>query len=112
MKKILAAVLVTGALIGGYAFAQGVGDGGKNLQVLPKTMSKNDIKKTMKLMSKALGVQCEFCHDKNDFSKDGNEHKDAARAMMKMTMDLNQKYFGGKQRVTCMTCHNGKSEPK
>ena len=37
--------------------------------------------------------------------------KEAARAMMLMTEDVNKKYFKGQQKVTCVTCHNGKPNP-
>lgn len=85
-------------------------DGGKNLKVL-KGMSKADIKKNMKGIAGALGVQCDHCHDTDDMAKD-TPKKEAARQMMLMTADLNKKYFKGENKVGCITCHNGKPEPK
>ncbi|RMH38570.1 MAG: c-type cytochrome [Deltaproteobacteria bacterium] len=83
----------------------------KNLQVFPKNTPKKELKKAMKQIAKALDVQCDHCHDLDDMSKD-TDNKKIARDMMRMTMELNKKYFKGKQRVTCMTCHNGAKEPK
>ena len=86
--------------------------GGKNLKVLPATMSKADIKKVMKTYTAALGVKCDFCHDPDDMAADTNKHKGIAREMMKMTAAINKNHFGGKAEVSCVTCHNGKAEPK
>ena len=114
-KKILVGALLAGVLTIGWAgfvrstdaYAQ---EGGKNLKVL-KGMSKADLKKAMKGISTALGVQCDHCHDTDDFAKD-TPKKDAARAMMTMVDGLNKQYFKGERKVTCVTCHNGKAEPK
>jgi hypothetical protein len=88
------------------------GDMPKNLQVMPKTMTTAQVKDIMKQnIAPALGVKCDFCHDTNDFAKD-TEHKEIARSMMLMTIDINQKSFKGEWKVTCMTCHDGKKEPR
>lgn len=106
----LFAGLFAAGLVAHQSAASAADPGGKNLKVLPKELSKAEIKKLMKGISDSLGVQCDFCHDTDDMAKD-TEHKEVARGMMKMTMELNKNYFKGKQRVTCMTCHNGKKEP-
>lgn len=86
---------------------------GKNLKIYPAGTDTAEIKKDMKLVSKALGVQCDFCHDLDDFSKDV-EHKDIARGMMKMTASINAKLKkdGFKGEVKCITCHAGAEKPK
>ncbi|HEU5055502.1 MAG TPA: c-type cytochrome [Kofleriaceae bacterium] len=86
---------------------------GKNLKIYPAGTDTTEIKKDMKLISKALGVQCDFCHDLDDFSKDV-EHKDVARGMMKMTASINAKLKkdGFKGEVKCITCHAGAEKPK
>lgn len=84
--------------------------GYKNLKVLPSTISKKDLKAVMKSQAKALGVDCDFCHDTDDFSAD-SETKKTARGMMQMTISVNKTYFGGKQMVTCATCHGGQKKP-
>ena len=115
IRTVLIFALVCGLVLSGYALTQPAeaeaASGTENLKVLPKKMSKKEVKTVMKDISKSLGVQCDFCHDTDDFSKD-TKHKEVARNMMRMTTELNKKYFKGKSRVTCMTCHQGNKEPK
>lgn len=82
----------------------------KNIKVL-NDMPADELGKVMNIMTSSLGVNCSFCHTGNDFAKDGNEHKVVARDMIKMTFDLNAKYFKGEQEVTCNTCHHGRPHP-
>jgi len=110
--KITLAVCVS--FVAALAFA----DGPKNLQVLPKNMPKEQVKQTMKQLSKDLGVECDFCHDVPDMAADTNKMKTVARQMMRMQMDINDKWMKGigkegdkKKVVTCGTCHRGKEEP-
>src|SRR5687768_4649406 len=71
----------------------------KNLKVLPKNITKQQMDSVMKHFTAALGVKCNFCHQFNqeqkamDFASDANEHKSIARSMMRMTEKLNKKYF-------------------
>jgi photosynthetic reaction center cytochrome c subunit len=122
IKKSLAVLVIVvaaagaGALAGGYAFAQDSGTGGgaaapKNLKILPKTLTKPELKKLMKGIASSLGVECDYCHKEEDFAAD-TEKKETARKMMQMVSELNTKHFGGKPRVGCITCHNGQKEPK
>lgn len=98
----------------------------KNLKVLPKNISHDELEKTMKGWSKALGVKCSFCHvsrqddpKKLDFASDAKPEKDMARSMYKMTMKINKKYFGHEKshdgqavlEVSCNTCHRGDKHP-
>lgn len=96
-----------------------------NLKVLPKNISKDDLKKVMDGFKDALGVKCNFCHvpmkddpKKLNFASDEKNHKLIARDMMKMTAKLNKKYFNHKDKegkmksISCVTCHNGKEEPQ
>ena len=97
----------------------------KNLKVLPKNINKDDLDKVMDGFKVGLGVKCNFCHvpmkdnpKRMDFASDEKEEKLTARAMMKMTAKINKKYFhdmktkeGAIIAISCVTCHNGKSEP-
>ena len=87
---------------------------GKNLKVYPAGTDTAEIKKDMKLISKALGVQCDFCHDMDAFDKDDIDKKNIARGMMKMVGSINGKLKkdGFKAEVKCMTCHAGAEKPK
>lgn len=99
----------------------------KNLKVLPKNISHDDLEKVMHHYNKALGVKCNFCHAKStedvgklNFASDEKEEKNMARSMMKMTTKLNRKNFGTKKEVfnhavmevSCNTCHRGQAHPK
>lgn len=96
--------------------------GWKNLKVLPKTISEEELKGMMKNFNTSLGVKCNFCHASNasgelDFASDAVKNKDIARGMITMTFELNKKYFGislDKEvpKVTCFTCHQGNTEPQ
>jgi len=97
---------------GARADADTPADRPTNLRVLPKSMSRARVDTIMEGMSRQLGVECAFCHDEKDYASDANHHKGMARKMMVMTRDLNKQFFGGKQEVSCFTCHKGKAEPK
>lgn len=82
----------------------------KNIKVLNE-MPAEQMGKVMNMMSASLGVNCNFCHFENDFAKDGNEHKDIARDMLKMTFELNKNYFESRPEINCNTCHQGRPHP-
>lgn len=96
----------------------------KNLKVLPKNISHEELETVMRGFNMALGVKCNFCHAPKangekglDFASDENKYKDVAREMIKMTKGINKKYFkhsyeGKTTQITCTTCHNGAKEPK
>jgi hypothetical protein len=98
----------------------------KNLKILPKNTTKEQMDSVMHHFENSLSVHCSFCHvrdtatRKTDFVSDANPHKEKAREMMKMTDKINDKYFdvtGGKRTittqlmVTCYTCHHGTTDP-
>lgn len=86
--------------------------GFKDLQVLPKDISKADLKAIMKKQAKALGVDCDHCHNEPNMEAD-TDKKTIAREMMRMTAELNKKYHTTTNgKVTCMTCHRGKARPE
>ena len=100
--------------------------GYKNLKVLPKNITRQQMDSVMHHFSNSLGVKCNFCHMRNDatktwdFPSDENKHKLAAREMMKMMEKINDKFFdvtGSKKdlnarlMVTCYTCHHGSTDP-
>ncbi|HTE25452.1 c-type cytochrome [Flavitalea sp.] len=95
----------------------------KNLKVLNKNITNDELEIVMKEFKTALGVKCGFCHaesktdpKKLDFASDENKHKDIARGMMRMSMKINKKYFKENKdtiaSITCFTCHRGDKEPK
>lgn len=122
------------ALALGLAGAGAAGGGEpvyKDLQVLPKDTDKPTLKALMKKQAKALGVECDHCHDEPRMDAD-TKNKTISRDMMRLTDALNagkvptatkaqrdlgkainyyKKHLAGKKDITCMTCHNGKEEP-
>lgn len=85
----------------------------KSIKVL-NDMPADQMGKVMNQMSASLGVDCKFCHASNDgdYEKEGFEHKDIARNMLKMTFELNKNYFEGRPEINCNTCHQGKAHPQ
>ena len=106
----LAAVIASTLLRSGSAYAGG--DMPKNIKsAILKGKSKDDVKKYMKeKITKALGVQCDYCHNLDDMAADTPKKKRAVQ-MLDMVATINKKYMGGKEEVGCMTCHRGKSKP-
>ncbi|HVM89829.1 MAG TPA: c-type cytochrome [Puia sp.] len=100
----------------------------KNLKILPKDISHEDLEKVMHGFNDALGVHCDFCHAKSkdpnqrwpDFASDEKPEKNIARKMMKMTAKINKKYFSFekdeqgnmKNVVSCGICHHGTPHPE
>src|SRR5438067_4288638 len=80
----------------------------KNIQVL-KDIPNTQLIPTMRFISTALGVECEFCH-MGDRSVD-TPNKNTARKMMTMMMSINNTSFNGRMNITCYTCHHGNSSP-
>ena len=87
----------------------------KNVQVL-KGIPVNDFMGTMGIFSAALGMSCEDCHKAGDTSWENyavdNPRKQMARAMVVMMATINKTHFGGRQGVTCFSCHRGTDRPK
>ena len=93
-----------------------------NLQVLPKDIPQRELIAQMRQYMGALGVRCAFCHEDNEqthllnFAADTKPQKQTARIMIGMVNELNQKYLAtlptGDAKVTCYTCHRGRSIPE
>ena len=86
----------------------------KNVQVL-KGIPVDDFMGTMGIMSAATGFDCSECHtgagtDQVDWAVD-TPRKRTARKMVEMVAALNRTSFGGRQVVTCWTCHRGRDRP-
>jgi hypothetical protein len=100
-----------------------------NLNVLPKDTTPDQIMATMRTYTQSLGVGCLGCHKGQqgkpmstfDFADDSKENKEIARAMIKLTQDINTKYPDAfpkedadkdKPKVTCATCHRRNRHPE
>jgi hypothetical protein len=87
----------------------------KNVQVL-KGIPVNQFMETMGFFSASLAADCTFCHvteSGGSWEKyaDDNAHKRTARRMLLMVSAINRDNFGGRQVVTCYTCHRGGNRP-
>ena len=71
----------------------------------------NRLEFIMKSWKDSLGVQCTFCHIKDEWERDDKEEKETARHMKKMTDAIVATHFDGKREVTCYTCHHGEKKP-
>ena len=81
----------------------------KNIQVL-KGLPASRLTSIMFAFKNSLGVDCTYCHIKNEFEKDDKPAKQMARKMIGITRDANAK-LGGSGRITCNTCHRGQPRP-
>jgi hypothetical protein len=86
-----------------------------------KGLTVPEFEQEMQMMVQALGVNCAFCHVRNNFAAENNEKKVTARRMLEMTKQINSQFFPAYTppegesklgRVTCMTCHQGEQRPK
>jgi len=108
----------------------------KNLQVLPQDITRDQLLATMRGFTRGLGVRCNHCHvvtatepeEKLDFPADTKEEKRVARVMYQMAKEINGTWLqrveaaeghaetteapAGPPRVSCWTCHRGKTEPE
>jgi cytochrome c553 len=126
-KKLLIVTALFALMVVGMAATNPPDDGPKNLKVLPKNISGDDLHKIMDGWKTALGVKCNFCHAPAadttnhhlDFASDAKPEKDMARRMYKMAGKINKKFFKEAKDdkgnsiavVTCITCHHGNPHP-
>ncbi len=98
---------------GGAAAGQTAGQAFKNIQVL-KDAPAGELNQSMHVINASLGVVCEFCHADGEGAGrdlDVKPQKAVARKMMQMVLDMNRTQFGGRQVVSCFTCHRGSTIP-
>ena len=134
---IAGAVWIAGAaLVAQQAPAAGAGrqggaaQGPMQLKVLPDTWSRQQVGALMQTFNTSLGVQCSHCHAEDPdapaplpgqnprlaHALDTKPEKEVARAMIKMTMDLNtaSRQPGEDvtvEKISCFTCHRGSEVP-
>jgi hypothetical protein len=81
----------------------------KNIQLL-RGIPSDRLMKVMFAFKTSLGVDCTYCHIKDQFEKDDKAQKQTARKMIQLVRDTNAK-LGTATRVTCFTCHRGQTRP-
>lgn len=92
---------------------------GKNLKVFKgQGLDDESLDGAMDFMGAALGVNCAYCHVRDEakqamlWDRDDKPAKEKARGMVRMTRALNKTHFGGEEVITCATCHNGHAKPE
>ena len=88
----------------------------KNIQVL-RGIPVDEFLGTMGFMAASTGLNCTHCHSGYDYTvesyaADTIELKQTARKMVVIMNTINQSFFGGRQVVTCWTCHQGEQVPR
>jgi hypothetical protein len=94
----------------------------KNRKVLPATITHRELGQTMRSFALSLGVRCGYCHvgpengplSAFDFASDANPHKNVARGMIRMAMQVNEelpKIADRDSKISCYSCHRGATKP-
>lgn len=124
-RRSLCLIAVLAALASGANASAQIPDTFTNLQALPKDIRKQELVSMMRGISGALGVRCGHCHAGGDpetlkgvdFASDEKKEKKIARAMMKMTAEINGTLLPAAgieapMEVRCVTCHRGLKKPE
>lgn len=82
----------------------------KNIEIL-KGQPASRLPKMMKALKGLLGVDCTHCHVQDAWEKEEPPAKLTARRMFRMVGNVSQRYFDGKNEITCWTCHRGEPKP-
>lgn len=98
-----------------------------NLQVLPKTLTGEQVHEIMHKWAGALGTECTTCHAADptkkmpngrpmlNFADDSKPEKTTARLMVRMVQEINSQYItkldNPGEPVSCGTCHRGHVDP-
>jgi Photosynthetic reaction centre cytochrome C subunit/Tetratricopeptide repeat len=100
---------------------------GKNLKFFPADIKREVLVQRMREFSFALNVRCQYCHaggdgisfEGVDFSSDDKPAKNKARAMLRLTDQVNKTLLpevpsraDPAVSVDCVTCHHGLALPK
>lgn len=89
----------------------------KNVQLLKNIPAARFLRIMDVGYSQSLGVDCSHCHSEDRWEADEKRAKHAAREMIKLTQDINQKLAvmehidNGEATVNCTTCHRGYVKP-
>ena len=82
----------------------------KNIQVL-KGIPADQVIPAMQFIAASLGVECDYCHNREKMDSDEKKPKKIARGMMTMMFNIDKANFEGRLEVTCYSCHRGAAMP-
>ena len=94
----------------------------RNLRILPKDISRQELGDIMQGFARSLGVGCDHCHmgesmETMDWANDDKDAKKNAREMMRLVRTINEGLAGltktdhTRAEVGCETCHRGLAVP-
>jgi hypothetical protein len=83
----------------------------KNIQIF-RGVPAQRVPGIMNNLTRWLGVECAYCHVKDQFERDDKPPKQTARKMFGMVRAIGKDYFDGSNPVTCWTCHRGAAKPQ
>jgi photosynthetic reaction center cytochrome c subunit len=120
-RNLSTALFIAAVTFGPVALAQHALDGPavesktaeqayKNITQLKGTPAEQ-LMPAMQVIASSLGVECSFCHVAGKPELDEKPQKKTAREMIAMVASINMGTFGGRQRVSCYSCHHGVSDP-
>ena len=124
-RLIVAGLAIVPALSAAQSTAKFPPDSLVNTRVIPHTTPVAGVIGVMKNFTQALGVRCQYCHvgvegqplTSFDFVTDEKRTKIVARQMMVMLQDINRRIdslpgrVDPSLKVTCATCHRGRTNP-
>lgn len=99
----------------------------QNIKVYPASMTFKQVDHEMDKFKVYLNVKCNYCHapskenpQRLDMASDENPMKNITRDMIRMTLEMNEKYISkiphndttSVQQITCGTCHKGTTKPE
>jgi hypothetical protein len=112
LVALLVAVILLAAPPARHPGAEAAAQSPRNLQFFPSDTQLQAVKAEMRALSRALGVECDHCHEVDDFASDTRPDKRIARDMLRMTREINARWFGGQAKATCGGCHRGTLQPR
>lgn len=83
----------------------------KNIEVL-KGRDASRLPGMMSALTGLLGVDCTYCHIRDQWEKEDKAAKQITRRHFQMQAQMNDEFFAGQNGVTCWTCHRGQPKPE
>jgi hypothetical protein len=82
----------------------------KNIEIL-KGKNASRLPGMMLALTGLLGVNCTYCHVRDQWDREEKPAKQTARKMFLMIGTINDQFFDRQNKVSCWTCHRGNPHP-
>ena len=83
----------------------------KNIEVL-KGRDASRLPGMMAALTGLLGVDCAYCHVRDQWEKEDKPAKQITRQHFQMQAQMNKEFFADQNAITCWTCHRGQPKPE